>query len=450
MKEGKNGLGLAVILALLIGAATARGEDNASDPALTALVQALHERGVLDEEQYTEISAKAAARQAEEAPGWWERISVWGDFRARYEGFWYQNNPDGTREDSQQRGRYRLRVGMRADVNKRVAAILQLATGGGDNRSANQTFGGNLDWGKDLIEVDLAYVQLTPFPDEGQVPLNGTLVLDAGRVPNPFLWKNGRDVMLWDNDINFEGADMRLTAKPGDSVELFANTGYFVDDENSGSKDPGLFGAQIGANARALETLSFGGRVSFFQFVSLNEAFVERGASSSNGPSVSSGGGNILDGLTGDADGGTLGILATAVYLRSTYFESVPITLYGSFSDNLSAEASALFPPAGKENIAWMLGVELGDKKKYVQVGTGYAYLEANAFPSMFVESDLYDGQTNRKGWLVYGSRQLFENTDLNVTAFLSKAIDNALPAYEDSLSGAHRLRLQADLLVKF
>ena len=50
-----------------------------------------------------------------------------------------------------------------------------------------------------------------------------------------------------------------------------------------------------------------------------------------------------------------------------------------------------------------MVGVELGDKKKYAQVGAGYAHLEANAFPSMFVESDLYDGQTNREGWLVYG-----------------------------------------------
>ena len=41
-------------------------------------VQALHERGVIDEQQYTEISAKAAAKQAEQAPGWWEKISVWG------------------------------------------------------------------------------------------------------------------------------------------------------------------------------------------------------------------------------------------------------------------------------------------------------------------------------------------------------------------------------------
>jgi len=450
VRDKQGWVTLALALGLLVGGPALGADDAPKDPALTALVQALHERGVIDEQQYTEISAKAAAKQAEQAPGWWEKISVWGDFRARYEGFWYQRDPDGMREDSQQRGRYRLRVGMRADVNEYIAAIMQLATGAGDNRSANQTFGGNLDWGKDLIEVDLAYVQLTPFPEEGQLPLDGTFVVDAGRVPNPFLWKNGRDVMLWDNDINLEGADMRFTAHPADPIELFANTGYFIDDENSGSKDPGLFAAQLGANARATDTLTFGGRVSFFQFVSLDEAFVERAASSTNGPSVTTGGGNILDGLTGDANGGTMGILATAFYLRSSYFEVLPITLYGSFSSNLSAEASVLFPGAGKENEAWMVGLELGDKKKYVQFGAGYSYLEANAFPSMFVESDFYDGQTNRKGWLVYGSREVFHNTDLILTAFLNKAIDNALPAYEDSVPGAHRLRLQADLLVKF
>jgi hypothetical protein len=211
-----------------------------------------------------------------------------------------------------------------------------------------------------------------------------------------------------------------------------------------------VFGVQVGTNARATEKLTLGGRVSFYQFVSLDEAFVERAASSTNGPSVTPGGGNILDGLTGDAEGGTMGVLGTSFYLRSNYLELLPTTLYAHYSNNLSAESSVLFPQAAKENEAWMVGLELGDKKKYAQIGAGYVHLEANAFPSMFVDSDLVDGQTNRKGWVVYGSREIFHNTELGVTAFLSKAIDDALPAFEDSVDGAHRLRLQADLLVKF
>jgi hypothetical protein len=189
--------------------------------------------------------------------------------------------------------------------------------------------------------------------------------------------------------------------------------------------------------------------VSFFQFLSLDEAFLERAASSSNGPSVTSGGGNILDGLTGSADGGEAGILATGAYLTCTCFEDWPVTLYGSFSNNMNAEASDLFPGAGKEAVAWALGLELGDKKRYAQFGAAFVHSEANAFPSMFVDSDLFDGRTNREGWLVYGSRQILPNTDLNLTAFLGDNIEGG-PAFDDSVPGAHRVRLQADLAVKF
>ncbi len=446
----KRIVGLALALGMLVSGAAASAEPDQDPEALTLLVKMLHDEGVIDEQQYTEINARAAAKQAEQAPGWWERLSFWGDLRGRYEGFFYQRDPDGEQQDNQQRGRYRLRLGMASRINDYARVVLQFATGAGDNRSANQTFGGNLDWGKDLIEVDLAYLELQPFPHDGQLPLDSTLFADVGRMPNPFIWKNGRDIMLWDNDINLEGVDFRYTGKPGDAIDLFASTGFFIDDENSGSKDPSLYAAQFGANARANDRLTIGGRVSYFQFLSLDEAFVERAADSSNGPNVTTGGGNILDGLTGSETGGRAGILATAAYLRCTCFEAWPVTIFGSFSDNLSAEDSVLFPGADKEAIAWAVGVEFGDKKRYAQLGTAYVHLEANAFPSMFVESDLFDGRTNREGWVVYGSREIFKNTDLNLTAFLSDAIEKSSPAFDDSVPGAHRVRLQADVLVKF
>ena len=68
----------------------------------------------------------------------------------------------------------------------------------------------------------------------------------------------------------------------------------------------------------------------------------------------------------------------------------------------------------------------------------------------MFVDSDLFDGRTNRKGWVIYGSREIFKNTDLNLTTFVSDAIEKASPAFDDSVPGAERVRVQADILVKF
>ena len=370
---------LLLALGILASQVATAGEDTEDPTALTALVSTLHKKGVIDEQEYTDISARAASAQAAEAADWWRRLSIWGDFRGRYEGFFYERDPDGERMDNQQRGRYRLRLGMASQINDYARVVLQFATGAGDNRSGNQTFGGNLDWGKDLIQVDLAYLELQPFPHDGQMPLDSTLFVDVGRMPNPFIWKNGRDIMLWDNDINLEGVDFRLTGKPGDVIDVFANTGFFIDDENASSKDPSLYAAQLGANARANDKLTIGGRVSFFQFLSLDEAFVERAADSSNGPNVTTGGGNILDGLTGSETGGQAGILATAAYLRCTCFEAWPVTLYGSFSDNLSAEDSVLFPQAGKEPIAWAVGVEFGDKKRFVQLENSSASVPARA-----------------------------------------------------------------------
>jgi hypothetical protein len=447
-KQGMVWLALVGLLLVAGAAAAAEGEDDAS--ALTTLVKMLRDEGVIDEQQYTEISARAAAKQAEQTPSWFKGLTVWGDFRGRYEGFFYERDPDGDINDNQQRGRYRLRIGLASQINDYARLVMQFATGGGDNRSANQTFGGNLDWGKDLIQVDLAYLELQPFPHDGQIPLDGTLFVDLGRVPNPFLWKNGRDIMLWDNDINLEGVDFRTTAKPGDAIDLFASTGFFIDDENSSSKDPSLYAVQLGANGLPHEKVKLGGRVQFFQFLSLDEAFVQRAADSTNGPSVTVGGGNILDGLTGSETGGHASILATGLYLTSTCFEDWPMTFYGSFSNNFSAQDSVLFPQAGKEPIAWAVGFEFGDRKRWVQLGTAYVHLEANAFPSMLVESDLFDGRTNREGWVVYLSREIFKNTDLNLTTFVGDAIEKASPAFDDSVPGAERVRVQADLLVKF
>ena len=278
MQDKLAGVGLVLALGLWVGGPAAGADPAPSDPALTALVQALHERGVLDEQQYTEISAKAAAKQAEQAPKWWEKVSVWGDFRARYEGFWYE------RESRWIRRRIRSSAGATACGSACAPTSTHASPrscssppAAGDNRSANQTFGGNLDWGKDLIEVDLAYVQLTPFPEEGQLPLArhassstsaGSPTRSCGRTVATSC--SGTTTSTWKASTC---GSPRTRPTP---IELFANTGYFIDDENASAKDPGAV-RRAGRRERPRDRRPsrFGGRVSFFQFVSLDKAFVD-------------------------------------------------------------------------------------------------------------------------------------------------------------------------------
>ena len=117
---------------------------------------------------------------------------------------------------------------------------------------------------------------------------------------------------------------------------------------------------------------------------------------------------------------------------------------------NFDAKHSKLFADAGKEDTGWGLGVEVGDKKKLAMLGIGYFHLEANFWPAQFTESDLLDGFTNRKGWAFYVAREILPNTELGVQLFVSDPIRSSTTSFATSVSGADRVRLQTDLLVKF
>jgi hypothetical protein len=134
-------------------------------------------------------------------------------------------------------------------------------------------------------------------------------------------------------------------------------------------------------------------------------------------------------------------------YARFKYIEDWPILVYGQFAQNVDAESIA---GAGKQDTGWGAGVEIGDKKKLVMLGAGYYSEEANFSPAQFTDSDLFDGYTNREGFMVYAAREIFANTELNLTFFKDDAIeDGAIFAVEDAPS-ADRMRLQTDFVVKF
>ena len=78
--------------------------------------------------------------------------------------------------------------------------------------------------------------------------------------------------------------------------------------------------------------------------------------------------------------------------------EAWPLLVYAQFAQNLDAESIS---GAGKQDTGWGAGVEVGDKKNLVQIGAGYYSQEANFSPAQFTDSDLFDGFTNREGWLV-------------------------------------------------
>jgi hypothetical protein len=151
--------------------------------------------------------------------------------------------------------------------------------------------------------------------------------------------------------------------------------------------------------------------------------------------------------LAGDPISNDYSVLEAGAFARFKYIEDWPILVYGQFAQNVDAESIA---GAGKQDTGWGAGVEVGDKKKLVMLGAGYYSEEANFSPAQFTDSDLFDGYTNREGWLVYLARELFPNTEVNLTLFKDDAIEDGAIFAVDGAPSADRMRLQTDFIVKF
>jgi hypothetical protein len=425
--------GTALVLAALALAVTASAEEN---PALIETLQILRDRGMIDDAKHAELVAKNQAWEASH-PSLLSRLEWAGDFRGRLENFWYSEDGFGeTDPDTQDRsrGRYRLRIGARAKVNEVVRAGFRLASGENDHRSTNQSFGRENDFAPDAIWIDQAYVELSMpqrFLPEGM--RLGSII---GKQANPFLWKNGKDFMIWDQDITPEGVALQVGGPATEALSLYGNAGYFVVDENSGAKDPHVLGIQGGFDLFPADCFDFGARVSFYDWNSVNDAFLTRTSET----------GSLIFGTS------DYSVVELATYGRITTFEQWPILIYGHIAQNLEADS-----PAGldDEDLGWGAGVEIGDKKRFVMVGGGYYHVEANFSPAQFTDSDLFDGFTNREGFLIYLARELFPNTELNLTLFSGDEIESA-PAFDigaatgADVPSAERYRLQTDLVVKF
>jgi len=397
-----------------------------------------------------------ADSQAEEAK---KGLQFGGSIRGRYELMSFSENEDGSKKDSRGRLRYRLRLDGKALINPKAQFYFRLVSGT-DSRSGNVTLGDPADYAPNLLSIRHAALVYSPW-DMGKLPSGkGQWKFDFGRVKNPYMWKgHGKDMMLWDGDISLAGAGTQFDHKLGDSASFFVNAGYYAIDENSkGEKDPDMTPVQLGLLFGGGKT-TFGVRGSYYYMNELDANFVKRGAyakpleDQSNPDSdpidtATTSGGNVEDGLTGSADGGTLAVISTQAFV-STALGSVPLTLSGGYSDNTSAKASVMHPGVEKNSIAYNIGFEGGAKKKALLLGAGWYHIEANAFPSQFIDSDLLDGFTNREGLLIYMSKTIMKSTDFNIQFFSSDAIATD-PGLEGSVENADRDRLQVDIMYKF
>lgn len=326
------------------------------------------------------VSAPAAAPPAAAPPAaaWAERVAVSGDLRYRHE--WIDE--EGSRDRHRQR--VRARLGVSAEVKDDVDVHLQLATGGAEPRSTNQTLGGNFAT-KD-VGIDLAYFDWSA--------LEGVNVL-GGKMRNPVV--QPRASRFIDSDITPEGLALVWAGE-----RFFVQGAGFWGVERGGDADTYALLAQAGYRGKLGDAADLTAAVSYTDWFNAR-GFAPFYDDDPYGNSVD-GDGNLLydyDLLEGNVE------LGLALAGR-------PLTLFAQYGVNTAAD---------DDDTAWSAGLTLGRASAPGSWELGYAYhdMEKDSLFAQVVDSDMADGQTDIRGHAVTGGYAVSRALRLNLTYFKSE-----------------------------
>lgn len=389
--------GLAVAgMAALLWAGGAFGQ------SADALIDKLVEKGILTVKEANELREEAdknfsqASSVRDGMPEWVTALKFNGDFRGRFE----QNNAINEQYVDRNRFRYRLRFGVTATLLNDFEVGFRLASGNPVTTSGGTLVGGlpitaNTDLGslesRKFVWIDTAYARWTPVHN-GEWTVTGTI----GKMDNPFLLSN----MVWDYDINPEGAALTATYAPSDKHTLRAIGAFFVLDEiNQGvgavpavdpNTDPYVVGGQIVLDSKWTPKFETSLGVAAFNIVGRSSL------SSRIQPLYNSGNTRIAlpaDGvpISDPLAPGTLmynfnPVIGTAsgTYTLETfplYVGKFPIRVFGELMEN---------PAAPANNQGYRAGITMGKSghKGTWEVTYRYQRLEADAWFDALVDDD--------------------------------------------------------------
>ena len=397
-------LTLTLALAVMLSAIPA----NASE--IDILVEKLVDKGILTHgeaqqvltETREEVRRQVIAGESESLPQWVQTFKLKGDVRLRYQ--WEEkttkDESDGSSsDDNRERARIRMRLGAEAKVNDTMKAAIGIASGSSDPRSTNQTFQDQFST-KSLM-LDYAYATWSP---------ESWFTARAGKIiGKETLWM--ADDLLWDSDVNPEGAAVHFTYDAADDVNLFANAGWFILDETDGSPqaaDPNMGFIQPGLQWKFADGWSLKGAVNGYWFSSFegrNAAF-----DWSSGTNTRENGAYTYD---YDSYGATLQIDAKEPF--------------GGLVNYLAVFADYINNPDASDDTGYLIGFKFGDKKvqEFGQWQFKYLYrrLERDAWPDFLPDSDVLGGETNAKGHEIILTYGLAKNLTLGLDFYDTESI---------------------------
>jgi len=384
--------------------------------------QRLKERSLTEKIEQVEAKAEIAAVK-EPAAGlpdnlkWLDRITISGDFRYRYE---YIDLED---RSTRNRNRIRARLMISAMVNDEWDVAFRMATGEtdliddtiiADPVSTNQTLG-KFGSRKDFW-LDLAYFDYHPMAIEG-------LSVVGGKIKNPF-HVVGKNQLMWDSDLNPEGATLKYARPLGESATVHLSGGGFWLNEESSDADTALWGIQAYLKqdlGNSDYVLAGAGWYDYGNLQGLEDEF-----------GIGFGNTVVDDEWVNDYD--ILELFAE----YGTKVAGLPVSLFGTWVENTAAATSG--------DTAWLAGATVGKAKELGSWQFGYDYrdVKRDAVLAVWNDSDFAAGRTGSEGHAFRFAYQAFKNVQLALTYFDNKLVDRAPEPDRD-----YR-RLQADLKLKF
>lgn len=339
---------MAALMARLERLEQATGSAAAPSPAVPAATPAA-----------VPVEARVAATAA---PG----VRFSGDLRYRHETI--------NEEEEAERNRHRIRArfGITADIADNVHVGLQLASGGDDPVSANQTLDTGFD--RKSIGIDRAF-----FTWDATEQLSFT----GGKFANPF-FRPGTHHLIYDNDLNPEGLAVRYSR--GD---WFANYAGLWVEERSTANDSIMLGGQFGYRSTLANGMRVTAGAGYYDYLETQGYSPFWDAAPS---------GNRVDAAGNYLNDFNLAQLFAELSLKA---RGRPLTVFADYVVNSEASDA---------DTGFALGASLGEIAGARSWRVGYIYqdLEADAVIGTFTDSDWAGGGTDGKGHVVefnYGFR---------------------------------------------
>lgn len=397
------------------------------------LLQKLVEKGILTPGEAQQVGTETKEQVKKEIsqgkssslPAWVQNVKLKGDLRLRY-----QTKHDKAANDYEKDtniGRVRMRLGLEGKINEKLIAGIGIATGSGDPRSTNISFGGYNS--KKTVVLDYAYAKYSALPWFTLV--GGKMLL------NDTLWEPTD--LIWDTDITPEGAVIQLSKNINPNLALSMNLGaLIVDTDTSSDNDaPMAYIIQPQASYKFNDDVSLKGALSFQSFHNVKGHACSKYASGSNTGITKIGSADATGNYVYDYQ-----MLNPALELKVMQpFKALGLNvetlkLFGEYVNNLDVSKGA-----SGFSLGFQFGHDKVEKWGDWQLRYIYAMLEKDSVLDVLPDSDRYGGATgmrSHEGSLTYG---LGKNTSLGFDVYRSWSIIGAK---------APETLIQADWNMKF